>query len=476
MNRDFSQFVDWIKDKKVAVIGIGISNQPLLKMLADLGLNLSAFDIMEEDSTNAQFLKERFNDAGYKINWYLGENYIDHLQGFDLIFRTPIMMPYQEELLAEKARGAIITSEMEVFMTYCPAHTFAVTGSDGKSTTASLIYSMLKEEGYDTYIGGNIGKPLLNQIAKMTAETKVVLELSSFQLIDLTVSPNVAVLTNLTPNHLNVHQNYKEYKEAKQQIYRHQIISDRIVVNGLSAEFAKDWPNFKSQIIWFNDRFNNCQHPLFKRYKNQLGYCSRDCKNFHSICSIEDLNILGSFNLENTLAAMAAVKDYVSPENIRQAIKKFKGLEHRLEFVREVNGVKYYNSSIDSSPQRSKHSISTFIEAQTPTVLIMGGQDKNSDYKGLGKIIAAATDKLILCGENASLIEQQVLRESHLVGKSRKYIQIEHCKDYRRAVHKASLLAEAGEIVLLTPAGTSFDQFNNFMERGNMFKKLVNTL
>lgn len=476
MKKDFSQFKSWIKDKKVAVIGIGISNQPLLKMLADLEVNLSAFDVIEKDSKKAEVLRKEFTNSGYNINWFLGKDYLKNLQGFDVIFRTPIMMPYQAELLAEKARGAIITSEMEVFLTYCPAEIFAVTGSDGKSTTTSLIHAMLKEEGYHTYIGGNIGKPLLSKISQMTKNSKVVLELSSFQLIDLTVSPNISVMTNVTPNHLNVHQNYQEYKDAKNQIFQHQTFSDKIIVNGFDPELTKSWSKLKAQVVWFNQRFNNCQHLVFKRSLEQLGYCKRGSENFKAICAISDLNILGSFNVENVLAAMAAVQDYVSHENMKQAIKKFKGLEHRLEFVREVYGVKYYNSSIDSSPQRSKQSISTFIESQTPTVLIMGGQDKNSDYKDLGKIIAAATNKLILCGQNSKLIEKQVLNESHLIGKTKKDIIIEHCPDYSSAVYQASLLADSGDVVLLTPAGTSFDQFNNFMERGNMFKKLVNAL
>ncbi|HHT25238.1 MAG TPA: UDP-N-acetylmuramoyl-L-alanine--D-glutamate ligase [Clostridiaceae bacterium] len=476
MERKYADFKNWLKDKKIAVIGLGISNQPLLRLLAEQKLNISAFDKMPADSDIAVNLKNEFQNLGYEIKWYLGDDYLDYLIGFDLIFRTPIMMPYNKYLLAEKARGAIITSEMEVFLQYCPGKTFAVTGSDGKSTTTSLIYRMLKQQTDDVYVGGNIGRPLLADLEQMTGYSKVVLELSSFQLIDLQVSPNVAVLTNVTPNHLDVHQNYDEYIEAKKQLYRHQSNQDKIILNGNFPEFAVDWSKLKGELIWFNQRYECCTHQVYQRQNGQLGYCARGSDEFVALLNESDLHLMGDFNLENCLSAMAAVQDDVSLDNIRIAVQNFKGLEHRLEFIREIDQVKFYNSSIDSSPERSKHTLSAFIKQGIPTVLIMGGKDKNSDYRGLGKIVAAATDKLILCGANADLIEKQVRQEAHQIGKSVSSMQIIHCDDYEDALERACRIAMPGESIILSPAGTSFDRFKNFEERGNYFKNLVNGL
>ena len=312
MKRKYADFINWLQNKKIAVIGLGISNQPLLRLLAEQNLNVSAFDRMPADSDVAVNLKTEYQKKDYKIKWYLGADYLDYLNGFDLIFRTPIMMPYNKYLLAEKARGAIITSEMEVFLEYCPSKTFAVTGSDGKSTTTSLIYAMLKQQTDDVYVGGNIGKPLLADLEQMTEHSKVVLELSSFQLIDLQVSPNVAVLTNATPNHLDVHQNYTEYIKAKKQLYRHQSNLDKVILNGNFSEFAVDWPNLNGEIIWFNHRFEDCKHKVYQRQNGQLGYCARGSDQFVALLNEADLHLMGDFNLENCLAAMAAVEDDVS--------------------------------------------------------------------------------------------------------------------------------------------------------------------
>ena len=471
MKNNLHSFLDQYKNKKIAVIGLGISNEPLLDILIKHNLDITAFDNMAEDSDRAKELKRKFN-----VNWAFGNSYLEKLKGFDLIFRTPIIMPHNPYLLKEKARGALITSEMELFMNFCPAKIFAVTGSDGKSTTTSLIAAMLKTQGYKVFLGGNIGNPLLDHLDQITEKDMVVLELSSFQLIDMTVSPDIAILTNLTPNHLNVHQDFSEYEEAKKQIYRHQNFENQIIINGFCEEIAKDFSSMKGQITWFNQRYGSTSHCVFLQKFDEMGYEDRNSIEFIKICSIDDLHILGSFNRQNALAAMAAVINFVEPENMKKTLQEFKGLEHRLEFIREIDQVKFYESSIDSSPERSKNSITAFIEQQKPLVLIMGGKDKNLDYRGLGKIVATATDRLILCGENAPLIEDSVKNESHLIGKSKKDIQIQYVENYEQAVQLACKIARPGDSVLLSPAGTSFDHFNNFMERGNYFKEIVTQL
>ncbi|MGI6559982.1 MAG: glutamate ligase domain-containing protein [Saccharofermentanales bacterium] len=232
----------------------------------------------------------------------------------------------------------------------------------------------------------------------------------------------------------------------------------------------------KGEIVWFNQRYGNCEHPLYARQNGYLGNFAKNSNTFKPLIAESNLHLLGEYNLENCLAAIAAVKDDVTSENIEKSVREFEGLAHRLEFIRELDQVSYYNSSIDSSPERSKHTIDTFIQNGTPTVLIMGGKDKNSDYSGLGRIVAAATDKLILCGENAGLIEEQVKKEAHMIGKSFSSIDVFHCANYEEAVKRAYLIARPGEAVVLSPSGTSFDSFNNFEERGNLFKDLVNQL
>lgn len=476
MNNKLQSYLNSLQNKKIAVVGLGISNQPLLEILTSANLKVGAFDKMSADSEKAKKLKNKFAAAGDQIEFVLGDHYLDQLRNYDVIFRTPAFMPWHPVLLDEKSRGALITSEMELFFACCPAKIFAVTGSDGKSTTTSIIYAMLREQGYKTFIGGNIGQPLLAQLAEIDEQSMVVLELSSFQLIDLAYSPHVAVLTNVSPNHLNVHRDFSEYVNAKKQIYLHQKAEDKVVINGNSPEFAQDWLRIKSRVNWFGKRYDHCRQQVFLRSHDLLGYMEDDQDTFLPICNIADIHLPGTFNYQNILAAMAAVKDYVSLPGMQKAISEFRGLEHRIEFVREINRVKFYNSSIDSSPERSKHSISAFIERNIPLVLIMGGRDKNCNYTNLGKIVASASNKVILCGENEQLIEQQIKKEAHLVGRSYKEMQIVHCPDLEQAVLKAKLLADPGEAVLLSPAGTSFDQFDNFMQRGEMFKKIVNAL
>ncbi len=476
MNKKFAEFLSWMDQKNIAVVGMGISNRPLIEILAKRGLKLTVFDALTEDAEPVRILKAEYAKSGYDINWQLGPDYLEKLKGFDLIFRTPSLMPYREQIIREKERGALVTSEMEVFLHCCPGQTFGITGSDGKSTTTSLTYSMLKAQGFETYIGGNIGRPLLSDLDQMTADAKVVVELSSFQLVDMTLSPNVSILTNVTPNHLNIHKDLADYVTAKKQIYRHQKLGDRLILNGLCPEFAADRFEVKSEITWFNDRYPGCRQMVFVEKAGQLGFRARNSEVFEPVCPTSDLHIMGNFNRQNVLAAMAATHDFVETTNMAKAVASFKGLEHRLEFVREIAGVKYYNSSIDSSPERSKHSIAAFSEAGKNLVLIMGGKDKNCDYSGLGKIIAGATDRLILCGANADLITNAVRLEAGQAGKTLAQIQIVTCHDYPEAVAVAQSLAGVGDSVLLSPAGTSFDQFSNFMERGQVFKHLVNQL
>lgn len=476
MNKKFASFLGWLDRKRIAVVGIGISNRPLIEILASRGLDLTIFDALGEEFDQVLKLKADYANKGFDLSWELGPSYLEKLKGFDLIFRTPSLMPYREEIIQEKARGALVTSEMEVFLACCPGQTFGITGSDGKSTTTSLTYAMLKAQGYESYIGGNIGRPLLSELDQMTEEAKVVVELSSFQLVDMTLSPNVSILTNVTPNHLNVHKDLSDYINAKKQIYRHQKLGDRLVLNGLCPEFAADRFDVKSDIVWFNCRYPGCQQLTFIEKGDQLGLKHRNSETFEPICPTSDLHLMGNFNRQNVLAAMAATYGLVDPAKMAQAVANFKGLEHRLEFVREVAGVKYYNSSIDSSPERSKHSIAAFSEAGRKLVLIMGGQDKHCDYRGLGEVIAGASNKLVLCGANADLIAESVKQEASQVGKDPRQMTIVTCQNYPEAVEAARGLAEAGEDVLLSPAGTSFDQFANFMERGQVFKNLVNRL
>lgn len=466
MNKRLNEFKEFLKGKKVAILGVGISNKPLIQYIYDFGPDITAFDMADDNDPFILKTKLEFINQNILINWVCGENYLEHLHGFDIIFKTPKIRQDLPELIRERNAGTIITSEMEVFLECCPCKVIAVTGSDGKTTTTTIISMLLQEEGYTVHIGGNIGTPLLSIVDKIKEKDYAVLELSSFQLQSMRKSPDIAVVTNVSPNHLDVHKDYKEYTDSKKNIFLYQSFLGKLILNHknyLSKEFSEE---ARGEVIWFNKPDEN-------------GYY-HDSKNLYfppdQSIPRSQIVLVGAHNLENYCASIAAVRPLISDTSISSVVKKFVGVEHRMEFVREINGVSYYNSSIDSSPTRTKATLKAFSDSDRRVVIITGGKDKNSDYFGIGKAMLNVSNKIILCGQNSKLIRDNLEKELSLEKYDTENVTIIEVSTYKEAVQKAKELAVEGESIVLTPAGTSFDQFRNFEERGNTFKILTMSL
>ena len=464
MNSKLEQFKKDIKSKKVAVLGIGINNIPLIRYLINIGVNVTAFD-----KNNSDNLKDALSQLdGLKVEYRLGNDYLSNLNGFNMIFRTPGMRPDLPELVDAVARGAELTSEMEVFLELCPAQVFAVTGSDGKTTTTTLIYKILSEEGYNCWLGGNIGTPLLSKIDEMKDIDKVILELSSFQLMTIKECPSIAIVTNISPNHLDVHKSLNEYIDAKKNIYIKQTVNDKLILNydnDITRSFGKD---AKGDCVYFS-RISKLKNGVFLQDGKIL--VKNDDKQIE-IVDAQSIKIPGVHNIENYMAATAATIDFVQPETIRKIATTFNGVEHRIELVRELNGIKFYNSSIDSSPSRTIAALSTF---KNKVILIAGGKDKGIPYDSIGQIIAEKVKCLLLIGATAQRIEESFNNYIHQTDIESE-VKIIHCDTYKEVVNQAYAEATSGDCIILSPASTSFDMFKNFEHRGNVFKELVNKL
>lgn len=461
MNNKLNEFKSYIKNKKVAVLGIGISNTPLIKFLAGIGVDITAFD----KSTSKDLEPTLNNLMDYDVKYCLGNDYLKNLKGFDVIFKTPKVRFDIPELLKEKENGALITSEMEVFVELCPAEIFAVTGSDGKTTTTTLIYKILKEQGYNCWLGGNIGIPLLDKIEEIKETDKVVLELSSFQLHTMKKSLDIAVITNISPNHLDVHKSMEEYVDAKKNIFKYQSNTGKLVIN-YDNDITRSFANEANGKVSYFSRVNKLDKGAVLKDEKLI---FKDGEKEVNIVKADEILIPGVHNIENYLAAIAAVIDHVEPQAIYRVASTFTGVEHRIELVREVNGVKFYNSSIDSSPNRTIAAINTFKQK---VVLIAGGKDKNNNYEPLGEVMLEKVKCLVLIGETAPLIEKALRDEVERTEKG-KDILIKKCSTYEEAVKAAYLNSTKGDIVILSPASTSFDMFKNFEERGKKFKDVV---
>lgn len=464
MNTKLENFKKEIAGKKVAVLGVGVSNKPLIKYLADLKVDITAFD--QADEIELKETVETFRKLGVKF--VLGKDYLEKLQGFDVIFKTPKVRFDIPELEAERKHGAVITSEMEVFCDLCPARIFAVTGSDGKTTTTTLVSTMLSEEGYKCWLGGNIGTPLLDKIDEIKETDMVVLELSSFQLHTMHNRLQTAIVTNLSPNHLDVHKSMEEYTDAKKNIFRHQLPEDKLILNydnDITREFSGE---ANGKVIYFS-RLNAVTEGMvvedgaakWKKGGNSL-----------EILKTSEIKLPGQHNVENYLAAIAAVIDYVKPETIRKVARTFKGVEHRSEHVADINGIAFYNDSIGSSPTRTIATIKAFSRK---VILIAGGYDKHIPYADMGGAIVDHVKCLVLMGQTAPLIKKALEDEIKATGRG-KDIKVISCSSMEEAVHKAYEQGISGDIVVLSPASASFDMFKDFVERGNKFKEIVNTM
>ena len=450
----FEAYFEALRGKKIAVLGLGVSNRPLARLLLEFGCDVTGCDKTPREKLDAEVLA--LERAGCKL--CLGEHYLDDVSA-DVVFRTPGMHPGNPAICRLRERGARITSEMDVFFRVAPCHLIGVTGSDGKTTTTTLISQMLKAAGKRVWLGGNIGTPLLPLCRRMEPEDYAVVELSSFQLMDMTHSPQRAVVTNLAPNHLDVHRNMEEYVEAKKNIFRFQDPSDLLVLNadnaitaafrgaGQTHFFSRQAP---TNCVWQEGDW------IYRRGERVL--------------NVHEILLPGVHNIENYMAAMAAVDGLADDEAIRRVAKNFGGVEHRIELVRELDGVRYYNDSIASSPSRTIAGLHSF---DRQVILIAGGYDKHVPFDVLGPEVCAHVKLLILCGATADKIRAAVESAPEYAPGAPEIVTVQTLD---AAVSLAHRRAAAGDIVTLSPACAAFDQFKNFMVRGETYKKMVMAL
>lgn len=455
----FEEYLKGLQDQTVAVIGIGVSNQPLIQLLLSRNISVTACDKKSREALGP--LAEELEKGGCRLR--LGEDYLQGLDQ-DVIFRTPGMRPDLPELTAAVERGSLLTSEMEVFFEVCPCTKIAVTGSDGKTTTTTIIAELLRAAGKTVHLGGNIGRPLLAETGGMEAEDIAVLELSSFQLMTMTHSPHIAVVTNLAPNHLDVHRDFAEYISAKENIFTHQKAEDIAVFNADNDITLEESGRVPGRARLFS-RQRELEDGVFLR---DSAIVSRRGGVEREVLRLSGIKLPGVHNVENYMAAIAAVDGLVSDEIIRKFAAEFGGVEHRIELVRELNGVRYYNDSIASSPSRTIAGLRSFDQK---IILIAGGKDKGIPYDALGPEVNEHVKLLILCGATAEVIRRAVERAENY-----RELEIAEVKDYQEAVSLAQSRAKEGDVVMLSPASTSFDRFANFMERGRVFKEIVNAL
>ena len=451
MQSAFDAYFQSLKGKKIAVFGLGVSNRPLVRLLLEFGCDVLGCDRTPREKLDREVLD--LEAAGCKLS--VGESYLEGLEA-DLVFRTPGMHPGNPALEALRAKGAEVTSEMEVFFEVCPCTILAITGSDGKTTTTTLVSEMLKAAGKTVWVGGNIGTPLLPRVREMRASDFAVVELSSFQLMDMKRSPHVAVVTNLAPNHLDVHKDMEEYVEAKKNIFRFQGKDDILIVNADNEITAPL-------------RGNGATKTFSRQGKNANVMLAGDtiCRDGQPVLDKKDILIPGEHNVENYMAAIAAVQGLVGDKTIRQVAKTFGGVEHRIELVRIRDGVRFYNDSIASSPSRTIAGLRSFPEK---VLLIAGGYDKHIPYDVLGPEICSHVKKLYLGGATGQKIRAAVENcPEYKPGAP----EIVDCGDFASAVKAAAASAVSGDVVLMSPASAAFDQFKNFMVRGEFFKKMV---
>ena len=463
VNEKLEEFNQFIKNRKVAIIGLGVSNLPLIDYFHEKKAKVTVFDSRAITDLPKEIMDKV---TEYSMEFSLGTHYLTKLVDFDVIIRSPSCLPTIKEIQREEERGALVTTEVELLMKMCPCKIIGVTGSDGKTTTTTLIYEILKNAGYTCHLGGNIGIPLFTKLDQIRPEDLLIIELSSFQLMGMEVSPNISVITNVTPNHLNIHKDYSEYIEAKKNIFKYQD-KDGILVLNYDNEITKACAvTAKGNVIFFSGT-----QKLDNGYivdEDVIKEC--DDKLRKHILNTKDIYLKGRHNFENICAALAATRSLVDLDSAIETVSKFQGVEHRIEFVKEINGVKWYNDSASSSPTRTISGINAFDE---DIILIAGGYDKNLDYTPIAKPIVEKVKVLILMGQTSGKIFDAVKEE---LEKQNKNIDIYMCNSLNQAVILAKRYSKPNQVVLFSPASASFDMFKNFADRGNQYKAIVNKM
>ena len=455
-------YFDSLRGSRVAVVGLGISNRPLVEMLLDRGIPVECRDRTPREKLQPEVLELERRGAVLR----LGEDYLEGIEA-DVVFRTPGLNAFCPQLSALRERGTLITSEMEAFFEVCPCPIFGVTGSDGKTTTTTLIAKLLEKSGRRVWCGGNIGTPLLPQAENMSPEDVAVVELSSFQLMGMEVSPHVSVITNLSPNHLDIHKDMEEYVTAKENIYLHQNESDTVILNMDNAITNGFVPKAKGNLL----QFSRTARPRNGYYLRPDGMiCRTDGSREEEILNSADILIPGIHNVENYMAAFCAVDGMVSPEDMRELAGTFGGVAHRIQLIREKDGVRFYDSSIDSSPSRTRAALRSFTQK---VILVAGGKDKGISYDDLGPDLREHVKLMVLTGMTAGKIRTAAEQVPGWDNTNPEILDVEGFDD---AIRTAAARAESGDVVILSPASTSFDRFRNFEERGLRFQAVVNSL
>ncbi|MEG0898966.1 MAG: UDP-N-acetylmuramoyl-L-alanine--D-glutamate ligase [Oscillospiraceae bacterium] len=461
MNTKVESFFNSLKNKKITFIGIGITNRELLSLFAKNGA-----DITVCDKRSFEMLGEiggELQELGVKL--VLGENYLENLGG-DMIIRTPGLNFNNEKLKEAREKGIAVTSEMEIFFDLCPCKIFAITGSDGKTTTTTLVGKLLELEGKTVHLGGNIGKPLLYRINDIKPEDYAVVELSSFQLMSMRSSPDVSLITNISPNHLDIHASMQEYIDAKHVILAHQNAFSRAVLNEDNALSIESKDLVRGELLTFSRKHKVKNGAYLENNNIVLNYKG----NIQTVLNIDEIKIPGLHNVENYMAAICMTAGLISMENIAKLARDFGGVEHRFEFVREIEGVKYFNDSIASSPTRTTAGLDS---CKQKIILIAGGYDKKIPFDAFGEKILEKVKYLILMGNTAEKIKTAVTNCKDFASSGLVIVDVENMEE---AIQKARIFAQNGDIVALSPACASFDKYKNFEERGNHFKKIVNAL
>lgn len=465
MYKNYDEFIENIRNKKIMFCGIGRSNLPFIDSLTQKNIPVTVYDSKHECNLNEKLVKQ------LKENKFIDLRLHDESvwqEKNDVIIRTPGMNFFCDKLLKAAEKGAIITSEMEIFFDVCPCPIIGITGSDGKTTVSTLIYKMLKSEGITTYLGGNIGSPLLTKVPKMKKSDIAVVELSSFQLISMRRSPEIAVVTNISPNHLDVHKDMAEYIDAKKQILLHQNAFSKAILNFDNPETRKMKDITRAKTVFFS-RLNKLKNGIWLDDSGNI--VMSDGKTDKIIINTSEIKIPGYHNIENYMAAIAAVSDFVSTEKVKETANSFFGVEHRIEFVEKINGVTYYNDSIASTPNRTIKGVLSLFDKKI--ILIAGGYDKNIPFDSLAEKITDKVSSLILLGKTSDKIEAEILKSKNYKENNPKIIKV---NSMQQAVETASSISSFGDIVVLSPACASFDLYKDFEERGNNFKSLVKSI
>lgn len=477
-NEKLEQYKNFLRGKSCAVLGIGVSNIPLIKFLLESGAIVTARDKKDLSALSENPALDIENLTKKGVRFVTGEEYLSNLSE-QVIFKTPGLRSDVAEIVEARSRGAVITSEMEAFLSICPCRIIAVTGSDGKTTTTTLVAKILEKAGYTVHLGGNIGKPLLYETPCMRRSDFAVLELSSFQLhsigffennplpVPLGHFPDVAIVTNVSPNHLDWHTSYEEYADSKKAIFKNLACGGKLVTNAaceITEKFAKEAEKDGKKVCFFSAKVKTA------------GYFADDeaiYKNGEKLLLRADIKLPGAHNAENYMAAMAATEDFVSLDDVKAVASSFGGVEHRLEYTATIDGADYYNSSIDSSPSRTIAAVSSFSDVfRKKLVLIMGGYDKNIPYAPVGEPVCRMARAVFLCGATADKIEAAIKEAKNFDDTT----EIFKFSDFKETIVAARKYAKSGDKVILTPASASFDLFKNFDERGKRFKSIVHEL